>query len=171
MEAGVITDMRAASPLGATVHPNGVNFSLFSRSATDVALLLFDREEDARPSRTIRIDPAANRTYHYWHVFVPGIQAGQLYAYRVSGPLDPANGLRCDPAKVLLDPFGRGVVVPKGYSRAAATTPGDNAATAMKRPGSSGHLLCQGSYHASVKPSRCIDAIGSRRPERSASRA
>src|SRR5215468_2941580 len=121
-----------SSPLGATVVDGGVNFSLFSRSATGVELLLFDRDDDARPARVLRLDPAANRTYHYWHVCVPGVQPGQLYGYRVAGPSDPAHGMRFDPAKVLLDPYGRGVVVPKNYSRAAARQAGDNAATAMK---------------------------------------
>src|SRR5438270_865485 len=59
------------APLGATVTDGGVNFSLFSRTATGVELLLFDREDDARPARVIRADPADNRTYHYWHVAVP----------------------------------------------------------------------------------------------------
>src|SRR5215831_11663867 len=121
-----------SSPLGAAVLPDGVNFSLFSRSASGVELLLFDREDDSRPARVLPIDAATNRTYHYWHVFVPGVQPGQLYAYRVQGPSDPANGLRFDPAKVLLDPYGRGVVVPNNYSRDAARKEGDNSATAMK---------------------------------------
>ena len=119
-------------PLGATVVDGGINFSVFSRSATGVELLLFDREDDARPARMMRLDPAANRTYHYWHVCVPDIRPGQLYGYRVAGPYDPANGMRFDPAKVLLDPYGRGVVVPKNYSRDAARQAGDNAAIAMK---------------------------------------
>ena len=75
-----------SSPLGATVLDGGVNFSVFSRNGSGVELLLFDREDDARPARVIRIDPAANRTYHYWHVFVPGVQPGQIYGYRVHGP-------------------------------------------------------------------------------------
>jgi len=120
-----------SSPLGATIVDGGVNFSLFSRSATGVELLLFDRD-DAQPARVVRLDPVANRTYHYWHVYVPGVQPGQLYGYRVVGPCDPATGMRFDPAKVLLDPYGRGVVVPKNYSRDAARQAGDNAATAMK---------------------------------------
>jgi glycogen operon protein len=124
--------MSTPSPLGATVRPHGVNFSLFSRSATGVELLLFDRDDDARPARVIRIDPAANRTYFYWHAFLPGVREGQLYGYRVWGPSDPANGLRADPMKVLLDPYGRGVVVPRNYSRANAALEGDNAAVAMK---------------------------------------
>jgi glycogen operon protein len=67
-----------SSPLGATVFPDGVNFSVFSRDAADVELLLFDRVDDAGPSRTVTLDPRQNRTYHYWHVFVPGIGPGQL---------------------------------------------------------------------------------------------
>jgi glycogen operon protein len=119
-------------PIGATVQDGGVNFCLFSRSAEGVELLLFDGEDDARPTRAVCLDPARDRAYHYWHTFVPGLRAGQLYGYRVYGPNDPANGLRFDPSKVLLDPYGRGVVVPKGYTRTAAHAPGDNAATAMK---------------------------------------
>jgi glycogen operon protein len=70
--------------------------------------------------------------YHYWHVFVPGVQPGQIYGYRVDGPSDPAKGMRFDPGKVLLDPYGRGVVVPKSYTRSAAHDKGDNAGSAMK---------------------------------------
>jgi isoamylase len=105
---------------------------VFSRNATGVELLLFDHVEDARPVRTIRIDSSTNRTYHYWHVFMPGVRAGQIYGYRVDGPADPAKGMRFDLAKVLLDPYGRGVVVPKAYSREAAEKEGENTATAMK---------------------------------------
>jgi glycogen operon protein len=119
-------------PLGAAVSQGGINFSVFSKNATGVELLLFHNTDDARPERAIRLDPATNRTYHYWHVFVPGVRAGQIYGYRVEGPSDFAMGMRFDPAKVLLDPYGRGVVVPKNYSREAAAKEGDNAATAMK---------------------------------------
>ena len=119
-------------PLGATLVPGGANFSLFSRSATGVELVLFDYEDDQNPARVIPIDPADNRTYHYWHVFVPGVQAGQIYGLRAHGPMDPAKGFRFDHSKLLLDPYGRAVVVPKGYSRAAASEEGDNTSTAMK---------------------------------------
>ena len=122
----------SSSPLGATPAPSGVNFSVFSKHATGVQLLLFDRVDDAKAARVVRLDPSANRTYHYWHVFVPNIEPGQLYGYQVDGPCDPSTGMRFDPAKVLLDPYGRGVVVPEAYSRAAACGPGDNTATAMK---------------------------------------
>jgi glycogen operon protein len=121
-----------SSPLGATLSPEGTNFSVYSKHATAVELLLFDCVDDARPARVIRIDPASSRTYHYWHVFVPGVKAGQIYAYRVDGRFDPPTGMRFDSAKVLLDPYGRGVMVPKHYSRDAARKEGDNAATAMK---------------------------------------
>ena len=118
-----------SSPLGATVFPGGVNFSLFSRDATSVELLLFDRVDDARPSRTVTLDPRLNRTYHYWHAFVPGVGPGQLYGYRVAGPSEPWRGFRFDPEKLLFDPYGRALAVPAGYSRKAAAEPGDNAAS------------------------------------------
>ena len=121
-----------SAPLGATVCHDGVNFSLFSRKASSVELLFFDRENDARPALVININPSTNRTYHYWHVFVPAAVPGQIYGYRVHGPLDPENGLRFDPGKILLDPYGRGVVVPKNYDREAACRSGENIAVAMK---------------------------------------
>ena len=119
-------------PLGATVTCDGVNFSLYSRDATVIELLFFDHEDDARPSRVTRLDPFINRTYHYWHVFISGARAGQLYGYRVHGPFDPDKGMRFDPAKLLIDPYGRGIAVPSNYSREAAKQKGDNLATAMK---------------------------------------
>jgi len=121
-----------STPLGATVLPGGVNFSVYSRNASGVELLLFNREDEIQPEWMITIDPATNRTDHYWHVFVPRVRPGQLYGYRVDGPFDPASGMRFDASKVLLDPYGRGVVVPQNYSRDAARLEGDNASTAMK---------------------------------------
>jgi len=119
-----------SSPLGATVYRDGVNFSLFSRDCSSVELLLFDRVDDARPSRTVTLDPRVNRSYHYWHIYVPGIGPGQLYGYRVTGPEKP--GFRFDPQKLLFDPYGRALAVPSGYRRTAAAEPGDNCAQAMK---------------------------------------
>ena len=121
-----------SSPIGATVVDGGVNFSVYSRNGSGVELLLFDRQDDLKPARVIPLNPETNRTYHYWHTFVPGIGPGQIYAYRVHGPFEPANGMRFDSAKVLLDPYGRSVAVPRNYSREAAHRPGDNCATAMK---------------------------------------
>jgi len=131
-EGGPDTGKGRSSPLGATPYPEGVNFSVFSRNATGVELLLFDGVDESRPSQAIGLDPSFNRTYHYWHVFVPGVRAGQIYGYRVEGPSDPGRGMRFDPGKVLLDPYGRGVVVPKNYTRSAAHEEGDNAGSAMK---------------------------------------
>jgi len=122
----------ASFPLGATLVPGGTNFSVFSRTATELELLLFDRVDDARPSRVIPIDPALNRTYYYWHVFVPGVEPGQIYGFRAHGPFEPGRGRRFDRSKLLLDPYGRAVVVPKNYSREAARVAGDNTETAMK---------------------------------------
>jgi isoamylase len=118
-------------PIGATVQAGGVNFSVYSREAEMVELLLFDRP-DAPPARSIPLDAMEHRTYHYWHAFVPGAGPGQLYGFRVHGPSEPWNGFRYDPNKVLLDPYGRGVVVPEGYTRAATSRPGDDAVVAMK---------------------------------------
>ena len=119
-------------PLGARVSARGVNFSLYSRSAKRVELLLFNSPDDAQPARVIALNPDTNRSAHYWHITVFGLKAGQVYAYRVSGPNDPASGLRFDPQKILLDPYGRGVVFPARYERGAACREGNNCAQAMK---------------------------------------
>ena len=119
-------------PLGATLVPGGANFSVFSRTATRIELLLFDHVDDGRPSRVIPIDALTNRSYHYWHVFVPDIEAGQIYGFRAHGPFAPDRGLRFDGSKLLLDPYGRAVAIPRKYNRAAACRNGDTTATAMK---------------------------------------
>jgi glycogen operon protein len=121
-----------STPLGATVYAGGVNFSVFSKNAILIELLLFDDEKSPRPAAVIPLDPSRHRTYHYWHVFVPGLDPGQIYAYRAHGSFAPESGFRFDGEKVLLDPYGLAVAVPEAYSREAASRPGDNAATAMK---------------------------------------
>jgi len=119
-------------PLGATVCPDGTNFSILSASATGIELVLFDHAGGAPATRTATLDPFRNRTSHYWHIFLPGIKHGQLYGYRAHGPFDPAVGQRFDAGKLLIDPYGRVVSVGVNYSRDAACRPGDNAATSMK---------------------------------------
>jgi isoamylase len=119
-------------PLGSTVSSEGTNFSVFSSNATGMEIVFFDHVDDLRPSRVIPLDPLVNRTSHYWHIFMPGIKAGQLYGYRAEGPFDPANGHRFDSKKVLIDPYGKSVAAGRHYSRAAASQSGDNAATSMK---------------------------------------
>ena len=122
----------ASFPLGATVLPGGVNFSIYSKDATLVELLLFDRVDAGKPARIISLDPRQHRTYHYWHVFVPDLGPGQVYGFRAHGPFEPQRGLRFDADKVLLDPYGLAVAVPPAYSRKAASRPGDNTGLAMK---------------------------------------
>jgi isoamylase len=119
-------------PLGATIASGGVNFSVYSKNSTTIELLLWDKMEDHEPAQVIKLDPEVNRTYDYWHIFVPGLNAGQVYAYRAYGPYEPERGLRFDGEKVLLDPYGKAIAIPSNYSRKAAFFPGDNAASAMK---------------------------------------
>ena len=121
-----------SAPLGATVESKGVNFSVFSRDAEHVELLLFADRNASAPSRVVELDPRVHRTYHYWHAFVPDIGAGQVYGYRVHGPFAPNRGWRFDATKVLLDPYGRAVAVPDAYDRGAAARPGDNCAKALR---------------------------------------
>lgn len=121
-----------AFPLGAKVTPEGINFSVYSDKSTTVELLLFDRADQDRPTRTITLDARKHRTHNYWHVFVPELTHGQIYAYRAFGPSVPAEGLRFDFKKPMLDPYARCIAIPDRYDRWAARRPGDNTATAMK---------------------------------------
>ena len=118
-------------PLGATPAQDGTNFSIFSAHAKAIHLLLFDDEDAAKASRVISLDSARNRTGHYWHINVPGILPGQLYAYRADGPYVPDYGYRFDPNKVLLDPYGKAVCTSR-YSRAAASHRDDNEACSLR---------------------------------------
>jgi len=119
-------------PLGATLYPEGVNFSVFSKDAKTVELLLFDRVDDSNPSRVISLDPQKNRTYHYWHVLIPAIKPGQIYGYRVSGPNDPSRGYLYDPERLLLDPYGRALAMPENYKRLKTNQPFEDLSSAMK---------------------------------------
>jgi glycogen operon protein len=126
-----ITDAGAAHPTGATVRPDGVNFSLFSQAATDVTLLLFDGPLAIEPSQTIRLDPFVNKTFHFWHVFVRGCRPGIFFAFRVDGPFDPSAGLRFNPNKVLIGPWSKGINRFL-WNRADAVGTQDNLATSMR---------------------------------------
>lgn len=90
------------TPLGATAHADGVNFAVFSGIADAIELCLFDEtgNETARLALPGRSDDV-------WHGFLPGCRPGQRYGYRVHGPWDPDAGLRCNPAKLLIDPYAR----------------------------------------------------------------
>jgi len=96
-------------PLGAYARGEGVNFAFFSRHASRVRLELFDHPHDAVAARVIDLDPARNRTGDVWHVWIEGIQPGQLYAYRVDGPYQPRDGHRFNFNKLLLDPFATAI--------------------------------------------------------------
>ena len=109
-----------------------MNFSIFSRHADLIELLLFDDAEAAKPTRVISLPSDRHRTDGYWHVFVPAVWAGQVYAFRAHGPFAPERGWRFDGEKLLLDPYGLAVAVPDRYDRWAAPQPGDNTAVAMR---------------------------------------
>jgi len=94
--------------LGATIRQNGVNFSLYSGSATGVELLLFDKHDSPQPLQIIPLIPSKNKTFHFWHVFVKNLKAGAHYAFRLSGASVPEAGLRHNRNKVLIDPYARG---------------------------------------------------------------
>ncbi len=97
-------------PIGSSLQKEGVNFSLFSKNADGIDLLLFDNANDTEPTQIIKLDPVVNKTYHYWHIFVSELKAGQLYGYRVNGPFLPNLGHRFNSSKVLLDPYAKSVV-------------------------------------------------------------
>lgn len=90
-------------PLGASYDGAGVNFALFSQVAQKVELCLFDEEDNET-----RIEMTEQNSY-VWHNYLPGIQPGQRYGYRVYGPYDPMQGLRCNPNKLLLDPYAKAI--------------------------------------------------------------
>lgn len=119
-------------PLGAYPLPGGVNFCVYSRDADRLELLFFDDVDDEEPSLTLSLDPDNHRTFHYWHIFVPGITTGQYYAYRAYGRYDPAMGLRFDSDKLLLDPYSRSVARGRNYDRLAGARPGTHPGSSMK---------------------------------------
>ena len=121
-----------AHPLGATPDPGGTNFALFSQAATAVQLLLFDSHDARRPVKVIDLDPADNRTFYFWHIYVNDVTPGMGYAYRVDGPKDlHGRGHRFNPRKVLIDPYGRAVTSTL-WDRAAACGPDDNVASSLR---------------------------------------
>ncbi len=90
-------------PQGATWDGTGVNFSVYSEKATSVELCLFD-EVNSKASECVMIREC---TGYAWHCFLPGVKLGQLYGYRMHGPYNPPNGDRCNPAKLLIDPYAK----------------------------------------------------------------
>ncbi len=97
-------------PYGAILHDHGVQFVVFSRSATSMRVLLYDHVSDREPAEVIVFDRATDRWGDIWSIFVPGIGAGQLYHFQADGPYDPEIGQRFDRSARLIDPFARALV-------------------------------------------------------------
>ena len=102
----------------------GVNFSVYSRHAESVSLLLFDDETDVEPTRVVELKKSANKTFDYWHCFVDDVGPGQVYGWRMDGPHKPRAGHRFDPSNVLLDPYARAI----SSRKADPNDPGDRQA-------------------------------------------
>ena len=92
-------------PYGAILHEDGVQFVVFSRSATDMRVLLYNNVADREPGEIIDFDRDLNRWGDIWSVFVPGMSPGQLYHFQADGPFDPDRGHRFDPDARLIDPY------------------------------------------------------------------
>ena len=107
-------------PSGATAGKDGTNFSIFSRHATAVQLLLYEKPDSSRPFQVIDLDPAVNRSFFFWHVFIEGMtgQENISYTWKVDGPDNIDPGSRFDPSIELLDPWAKAVTDAKNkYGR------------------------------------------------------
>jgi glycogen operon protein len=94
-------------PYGALIHDRGVQFVIFSRSATAMRVLLYDRLEDTEPAEILSFDRETDRWGDIWSMFVPGIGAGQLYHFQADGPYDPECGQLFDGSARLIDPYAK----------------------------------------------------------------
>ncbi|MEU7874032.1 glycogen debranching protein GlgX [Dactylosporangium sp. NPDC049140] len=90
-------------PLGATYDGQGTNFAIFSEVARSVELCLFDDRNAEERIKLVEVDAFV------WHAYLPGVEPGQRYGFRVDGPYDPARGLRCNANKLLLDPYAKAI--------------------------------------------------------------
>jgi len=130
--ASFTTRPGARYPSGATVVADGVNFSIYSRHATHVELLLFEAADSPLPFQVIPLEVRIHRAFFFWHVLVVDLPPGTYYAWRIDGPDDLSrSGFRFDRDKVLLDPWARGVSGAL-WDRALACRPGDNVTTSMR---------------------------------------
>ncbi|MDR0315716.1 MAG: glycogen debranching protein GlgX [Treponema sp.] len=116
-----------ALPMGATLTGEGVNFSLFSRNATSVTLILFESPAKDSPRCEIPLDKQRNKTGNMWHCHIRGITAGACYLYRVDGPYNPEKGLRFNPHKALIDPYAKAMsdLSEWDFSKCLGFNPGD----------------------------------------------
>jgi glycogen operon protein len=119
-------------PSGSNAKNKGVNFSIFSRHATYVELLLFRTSDCIDPFQIIVLQKEINRTFFSWHVYVTGLPVGTWYVWRMDGPNQVREaGLHFDREKQLIDPWAYAVSDTR-WSRKAACKPGDNSFTAMR---------------------------------------
>jgi glycogen operon protein len=103
----IVADIGKALPLGSSLAHDGVNFSIFSRNATAITLILFESADPASRWREIPLDKRGNKTGNVWHCFIKGLGAGACYLYRVDGPYFPERGQRFNPHNTLLDPYAK----------------------------------------------------------------
>jgi isoamylase len=101
-----------AYPLGATYDGSGTNFAIFSEAAARVELCLFEEDGTEERVRLVEVDGFV------WHGYLPNVEPGQRYGYRVHGPYDPARGVRCNPYKLLIDPYAKAVDGPVRWDEA-----------------------------------------------------
>jgi len=119
-------------PSGSTFDSKGVNFSIFSRYADQVELLLFSESDSDTPFQVIPLKKEINRTFFSWHVYISKLPAGTWYTWRMDGHEQAREaGFRFEKDKHLLDPWAR-AISQKRWNRKAACNPGDNTLTAMR---------------------------------------
>jgi isoamylase len=123
-------------PLGVTYvrEEQAYNFALYSKNATEVTLLLYNKESDFLPAIEMWLEPLCHKTKRVWHCRLKEseLNGAYFYAYRVNGPMDPYALQRnaFDPEKLLLDPYAKGIYFPQGFDREAAKRRGSNAGRA-----------------------------------------
>lgn len=108
-ENNIITAPGEALPPGIRMTGEGVQFTIFSRNATSVTLVIFHGDQPDSTYDEIELDPAINKTGDIWHIWVKGLKEGTLYGYKIGGPYDPSRGLRFNKNKLLIDPYSRAI--------------------------------------------------------------
>ncbi len=106
--------------MGATLTKTGVNFSVFSRNATVITLLLFENDSPSSAYRAFQLDHNTNRTGDMWHCHIRNLDAGALYLYMADGPFEPEKGYRFNKHKALLDPYAKAITDPEYWDESAA---------------------------------------------------
>ena len=136
----------AGSPIphGVYLHQGGVNFTLFSRHATRVALLLFGSPDDMSPCQIIELDARHHRTGDIWHVCVQGASRDQAYAFQVDGPHTPERGHRFDARSILLDPYATALASPEHWDFTAHCVRNDALPTAEPQAVAKGLVIANG---------------------------